>query len=688
MDLQYMILLVFIVAMCDATVLINELKMDAIDAQFIELYNTASQSVPLKNFTIVLYHGDMAYNVITFATEDVIAQKGFYVIGPAGSHSNFGEIDLKNGGNAVALYFGNTSNFNISTTAINLSLVDAVVYFSNDYYYYEDQTLTDIFAPGQDALNKSVSHLHESFSRCLGNDPLKLSQFILSAATPGLGNICNGLPTHVTLDPLSPHIVINEIDIDAESQYIELYDGGSGNIILDRLILTLIDGFSGNVYYSLDLTGHTTDDNGYIVIGTRPAPWVPDIELPPSIIHRVGLNAVALYYTDLGSMQIGTRVTNENLVDAVVYSSNEQYHRDRSLIYILTPGQDVIMENPDFVEGSNSLSRCHGWRPRITSSFTITTITPGADNNCTLPRILLNEINIAQSRSRIHYFEFIELFDGGDGHQSLDGILIVLYNGKNDKSYLTIDCTGYSTDENGFFIISGDVNNTLDAEIRISFNKQGFIQNGPDAIALHLAPPNRYPDDTPVNSFRLIDAIVYGTNDPPDLDLIEMLLPGQHQINENPLFQPVDYSISRCECCEPLNSAQFGLGPASPRALNVECIQNNDTITETISLLQTLVRINEVSVDGHSEFIELSSAYKFVPLDRMMVVLYNNSNGRSYKSFNLTGHQTDGHGLFVIGSSAVASSPNLLVIGQSWLQNAEAAVALYMVRWGRLDCLL
>lgn len=49
--------------------------------------------------------------------------------------------------------------------------------------------------------------------------------------------------------------------------------------------------------------------------------------------------------------------------------------------------------------------------------------------------------------------EFIELFDGGRGNTNLSGLLIVLYNGGDDRSYRTVDLAGLKTDSDGFAVI-------------------------------------------------------------------------------------------------------------------------------------------------------------------------------------------------------------------------------------------
>ncbi|XP_070578841.1 uncharacterized protein [Ptychodera flava] len=677
-------------------IVINELNADnpgTDDQEFVELFNTENYQVQLQNYVLVFYTGssDTAYAVIALPNDQTIPARGHFVVGssniiPTPDLILDGSISIQNGEDAVALYYGNPASYTIGMSVTNTGLIDAIVYDNGGQH---DDTLTDVLTPGEDTLHEDSAHLaeDESLSRCTGTDPLKLSQFALTVPTPGATNVCNltlssPSPALPTLDPtLQPNIVINEFDVDASAQFIELYDGGVGDTILDGLVIALYDGVTSTVYLHYDLNGYKTSENGYFGIGTSQSEWTPDILVLPDLIKKDGINAIALYYTPASNVAPGTSVTNKDLVDALVYSSVDGNFDNHPLTTTLTTGQDVLVEDETISQEEGSFSRCRGWHPVQISSFLQTSATPRSDNNCTLPAVRINEVNVAFSGQSVHNYEFIELFDGGIGYQSLDGVLVVFYNGNGDVSYLTIDCTGYSTDADGYLIIAADVDSELDPEIKVPYNPQGFIQNGPDAVALHLAPPQQFPTSTPVTDLNLIDAVVYGTNDNPDLELLDALLPGQHQVNENSNFKPEDHSISRCECCQALNSSVYGLAPVTPRALSVSCTRNNETVTETLPVLQDLLRIYEVNADQEGddmhEFIEIGSPYKSVSLDGIVLVLYSGGDDRSYKTIDLSGYQTNENGLFTLGSSMITPTPDVVVSEQSWIQNGPDAVALH-----------
>ena len=77
-----------------------------------------------------------------------------------------------------------------------------------------------------------------------------------------------------TPPPGAGTVIINEIDADTPgtdtAEFVELYDGGVGNIPLDGLVVVFYDGGTGTSkasYAAFDLDGYTTDANGYFIMG-------------------------------------------------------------------------------------------------------------------------------------------------------------------------------------------------------------------------------------------------------------------------------------------------------------------------------------------------------------------------------------------------------------------------------------
>lgn len=166
----------------------------------------------------------------------------------------------------------------------------------------------------------------------------------------------------------------------------------------------------------------------------------------------------------------------------------------------------------------------------------------GGDNNNA--SIIINEID--SDNTSTDTAEFIELYDGGQGSTSLDGLVLVLFNGSDDASYDAIDLDGLSTNSEGYFVIgSTNVENVN----LIEFTSNG-LQNGPDAVALIMGDAVDFPNDTPVTSSNiqdnLIDVIVYDTDDGDDTGLLSGLGVGE-QINEAGNGDKDNHSIQYCE---------------------------------------------------------------------------------------------------------------------------------------------
>ncbi len=129
--------------------------------------------------------------------------------------------------------------------------------------------------------------------------------------------------------------------------------------------------------------------------------------------------------------------------------------------------------------------------------------------------------------------EFVELYDGGIGNTALDGLVVVLFNGSDDQSYTpAIDLDGQTTDANGYFVICGDAANVANCDLDVSPNTD-LIQNGADAVALFTGDDTDFPNDTPITTTNLLDAIVYDTNDADDAGLLVLLNAGQPQVDED-----------------------------------------------------------------------------------------------------------------------------------------------------------
>ncbi len=152
--------------------------------------------------------------------------------------------------------------------------------------------------------------------------------------------------------------------------------------------------------------------------------------------------------------------------------------------------------------------------------------------------LIINEIDVDTPGT--DQAEFIELYDGGVGNTSLDGYVVVFYNGNNNKSYAAYDLDGFSTNANGYFVLGNSgVNN-----VGLTF-ENNILQNGADAVALYQGNSKDFPNDTPITTDNLIDAVVYDTSDADDTDLLALLNSGQPQVNEDDSGEKDNQSLQR-----------------------------------------------------------------------------------------------------------------------------------------------
>jgi len=453
-----------------------------------------------------------------------------------------------------------------------------------------------------------------------------------------------------TADAPADFILINEVDADTPgsdtAEFIELFDGGVGNTVLDGLALVLFNGSDVLSYQAVDLDGYKTDAAGYFVIGN--ATTSPDLLLGNGSLQN-GPDAAAIYVADASQFPNGSLIKIAGLVDALVYGDPATV--PVALLNLLADGQKAVNEGGRGAADLHSMQRCPNGSggARITESYAINSPMPGEPNSCEVdepprvtgtipaggtvdvspyssPEVSFSEpvqltagaiqlncdpgggraIGItggpvvfgiapaqplpydAQCRVKISASgvtdvdasdppdgmdedyewsfttsspppdfvvineldsdnpgndkaEFIELFDGGAGGTDLSGLVLVLYNGQDDRSYYAIDLDGGRTNEGGFLIIGNKGVVGISVEIPNS-----MLQNGPDAVALYAGDATGFPNGTPIQLAGLIDAVVYGTADPTDTGLLLLLENGEPQVDEAAGGAADLHSIGRC----------------------------------------------------------------------------------------------------------------------------------------------
>jgi hypothetical protein len=150
--------------------------------------------------------------------------------------------------------------------------------------------------------------------------------------------------------------------------------------------------------------------------------------------------------------------------------------------------------------------------------------------------------------------EFLELsaHDAATGAAvplaALDGYVVVFFNGAGtgNPAYLvtpvggtataSLSLDGLTTNAFGFFVIGSP--GVPGAGLELAPGASGWFQNGADGVGLYKHPATVFTAGTAATAADLVDAIVYGTEDPEDADLLAVLTPGGFQINETPNSGP------------------------------------------------------------------------------------------------------------------------------------------------------
>ena len=167
-------------------------------------------------------------------------------------------------------------------------------------------------------------------------------------------------------------LVINELDADTPgtdtAEFIELYSS-TPNLALDGYALVLFNGGDDASYAAYDLDGYSTDSSGYFVIGDSGVTGV-SITLLSSALQN-GPDAVALYQANKSDFPIDTPATTTNLIDAVVYDTDDA--DDTGLLTAL--GETVQYNENQGLDAQN-----HSLQRQADGSFKATSPSPNSGN--------------------------------------------------------------------------------------------------------------------------------------------------------------------------------------------------------------------------------------------------------------------------------------------------------------------
>jgi hypothetical protein len=209
---------------------------------------------------------------------------------------------------------------------------------------------------------------------------LGLSDYVYGGFSGGFWDGTSNISGVLTVN--LPYVIINEVDADTPgadvAEFVELYDGGVGNTNLTGMVVVFYNGNGDISYAAYDLDGYSTDGQGYFVLGNSGVYGV-DLVFAGNLLQN-GEDAVALYAGNGSSFPNGTAVTTANVIDALVYDTDDP--DDIGLLVLINSGQPQINENGRGNGASHSCQRILNGTggQRNTNTYDQSYPTPNAPN--------------------------------------------------------------------------------------------------------------------------------------------------------------------------------------------------------------------------------------------------------------------------------------------------------------------
>ncbi len=566
-------------------ILINELDADTsgTDTQeFVELYDGGQGNTSLDGLVLVFYNGS---NNLSYRTIDLSGQTtnatGYFVVG----NQDVPNVNLvipsnglQNGADGVALYSAALTDFPNGSSVTTDNLIDAVVYDTNDG---DDAELLVLLNAGEPQLNED--ELGEKDTHSLQRTPngeggaRNTSSFTQLAPTPGAEN---GVVIVVT-PPVD-----------------------TGDFIV-------FQGFEGNDSWNYTASPALCNDGGRDVwdvvtnVGSINAPktdanffGVRDLEGNCGTSAGGSLTFDAIDVSGFESVQlsfsvnvVGYDVANGDTIGYQVVFDGQAQSEEIITVgspYSTTGWEDITVTVPDTVNTVGLVINVKQNGGSDYAGFDDVSLSGTAISAAS--SIIINELDADTSGTDTQ--EFVELFDGGTGNTSLDGHVLVFYNGSNNSSYRTIDLSGQTTNAAGYFVVGNQ--DVANVNLVVPNNA---LQNGADAVALYQGSVTDFPNSTSVTTTNLVDAVVYGTNDADDAELLVLLNAGEPQLNEDAQGTKDIHSLQR---------SPNGLGGARNTSSFTQLLptpgaENADVVTAPTSPITIAEARNKV--DGEKVFI-------------------------------------------------------------------------------------
>ncbi|XP_071782911.1 uncharacterized protein LOC139932874 [Centroberyx gerrardi] len=477
-----------------------------------------------------------------------------------------------------------------------------------------------------------------------------------------------------------PCLIISEVNADNPkldtTEFVELYHTSGQRASLDAYTLVFYNG-NGNIAYKvLDLKGHSTDEQGFFLVGSMDLLPKPAILLPPNTVQN-GPDAIAIYHTSAARYGEKMNATAIGLVDAVVYMTRRLGGAE-VLAETLTPGEPAFVEDEAAHEGDESIERCLLSEDRW--GFQVALPSPGQRNNCTPPASpaavpLISELRLGGGQVD----GFVELTEA----PAAGPVVLVVVDGKTDRVSVSVDV---NTSRSGM------------ASITIEKNYMKGDESG--AVAVYSGRASDFPVGSPLSQTQPLDAFVFaGPGNRPSANLTETLIPGRQPYQLSASLKEGGFYISRCGVATwARDPGVFWEAPQTPGQPN-QCpwpkicphsIVNpggTDAPPHLPPWGHSDFLINELNTDTpgsaeDGEYIELwHPSGRRVSLQGIWLLLFSGHNNRPYREISLSGHFTTAKGYFLLGSDRLVPAPSLR-LPPNTIQNGPDAVALYRSPFG------
>lgn len=237
-------------------------------------------------------------------------------------------------------------------------------------------------------------------------------------------------------------LVINELDADSPSidthEFIEL-KSETPYFSTDGYILVFFNGSSSGgdrSYFTYDLNGLSTDINGLLVVGSVNVSPFPQSIMSENVIQN-GPDAVGIYQASLEDFPEDTLATETNLIDAMVYGTN-----DSDATGLLTKLGETTQYNDNGTNANpKSIQRFVDDMGVVT--FTAATPTPRRENDGS--GIVINPIAISVNNTQINEGDAFEI------------VFTAEFNVASDLNFnISLDNDGFNTSD-----FTGNTNITI-----------------------------------------------------------------------------------------------------------------------------------------------------------------------------------------------------------------------------------